>query len=152
MSRQTSARGRTSSSPNAFTIGYEGRSLHELLGLLQAAGVERVLDVRALPLSRRRGFSKTPLSTALAAEGIEYVHLRAAGNPYRDLKADITTCLARYAQHLDAHPEVLVEIEAAISGRKTALICVEGDVRCCHRSVIVDRLQVRNPRRKVRHL
>ena len=49
-----------------FTIGYEGRALDELIAILAANRIERVIDVRELPLSRRRGFSKTPLGTALA--------------------------------------------------------------------------------------
>ena len=92
----------------AFTVGYEGRTLDEFVQLLLAARVERVVDVRALPLSRRRGFSKTPLKCALAAQGIEYVHVRAAGNPYRNLRDDPERCLALYAEHLDEHPAVLV--------------------------------------------
>ena len=64
-----------------FTIGYEGVTQAEFLGALEGAGVERIIDVRALPLSRRPGFSKTPLRTALAEFGIDYVHLKALGTP-----------------------------------------------------------------------
>ena len=64
-----------------FTIGYEGATMDEFLSALRTAGVERVIDVRALPLSRRPGFSKTPLKNALAEAGIDYVHLRALGTP-----------------------------------------------------------------------
>src|SRR3982751_5880304 len=64
-----------------FTIGYEGTTVAEFLAALQAAGVKRVIDVRALPLSRRPGFSKTSLKNALAEEGIEYLHLKALGTP-----------------------------------------------------------------------
>src|SRR5947199_5731473 len=64
-----------------FTIGYEGATVAEFLAALQDAGVERVIDVRALPLSRRPGFSKTPLRLALEEVGIEYVHLKALGTP-----------------------------------------------------------------------
>jgi uncharacterized protein (DUF488 family) len=64
-----------------FTIGYEGATMGEFLAALQAAGVERLIDVRAVPNSRRPGFSKTPLRNALAEVGIEYVHLRALGTP-----------------------------------------------------------------------
>ena len=53
-----------------FTIGYEGRALDELIAELQAHRIDRVIDVRELPLSRRRGFSKTPLREALAAHDI----------------------------------------------------------------------------------
>ena len=51
------------------TIGYEGTTVGEFLAALQAAGVERVIDVRAVPNSRRPGFSKTPLRNALAEAG-----------------------------------------------------------------------------------
>ncbi len=64
-----------------FTIGYEGATVAALLAALTQAGVERLIDVRALPVSRRPGFSKTPLSAALAEAGIDYVHLRALGTP-----------------------------------------------------------------------
>lgn len=64
-----------------FTIGYEGVTMDEFIAALTVAGVERVINVRALPLSRRPGLSKTPLKGALAEAGIDYVHLRALGTP-----------------------------------------------------------------------
>src|SRR6185369_12843167 len=70
-----------SSRMRIFTIGYEGSTMPEFLAARRKAGVERVIDVRALPLSRRPGFSKTPLRLALEEAGIEYVHLKALGTP-----------------------------------------------------------------------
>src|SRR3954467_7185892 len=64
-----------------FTIGYEGATMDDFLAALKAAGVERLIDVRALPLSRRPGFSKSPLRAALEEVGVEYVHLKALGTP-----------------------------------------------------------------------
>src|SRR3982750_1999080 len=64
-----------------FTIGYEGTTVGEFIAALQRAGVERVIDVRALPLSRRPGFSKSPLRAALQEVGIDYLHLKALGTP-----------------------------------------------------------------------
>ena len=52
-----------------------------LVATLREAGVQRLVDVRKFPSSRRRGFSKTALAAALDAAGIEYVHARALGNP-----------------------------------------------------------------------
>jgi uncharacterized protein (DUF488 family) len=138
--------------PVAFTVGYEGRTLDEFVHLLVAAGVERIVDVRALPLSRRRGFSKTALKSALAANGIDYVHLRAAGNPYRNLRDDPQRCLALYAEHLDGHPGVLVEVEQALSGSRSALLCMEASHKRCHRSVIAERLTRHDARASVTHL
>jgi uncharacterized protein (DUF488 family) len=136
----------------AFTVGYEGRTLDEFVHLLLAARVKRVVDVRALPLSRRRGFSKTPLKSTLAAQGIEYVHVRAAGNPYRNLRDDPERCLALYAEHLDEHPAVLVEVERALNGSRSALLCMEASHERCHRSVIAERLMHGEARVSVTHL
>ena len=135
-----------------FTIGYAGRSVDEFLSLLRSAGVDRVVDVRALPLSRRKGFSKTPLGEALTRHDIEYVNVRSAGNPYRDAKHDVVRCLTLYAGYLDRRPGVIEEVEAAIKGRRAALLCFEAHAGECHRSVITERLHARNPRREIRHL
>ena len=56
--------------PKLFTVGYEGRALDEMIAELVRAGVERLVDVRELPLSRRRGFSKTALGESLRGAGI----------------------------------------------------------------------------------
>ena len=135
-----------------YTIGYAGRTVPEFVQLLEDAGVDRVVDVRALPLSRRKGFSKTALGAALAEHGIEYVHIRAAGNPYRDQKNDIKRCLTLYSGHLDANPDVVIELEAVLDGHQAALLCFEADACECHRSVIVERLVAKAPGRAVRHL
>lgn len=124
-------------------VGYEGHTLESFLELLVGAGIQRVIDVRALPLSRRRGFSKTPLSRALAERGIEYVHVRTAGNPFRDRKEPVERRLALYAAHLAGHPAVLADVEAAVGESKAALLCVEADPRHCHRSLIAGQLLLR---------
>jgi uncharacterized protein (DUF488 family) len=135
-----------------FTIGYSGKTLACFVDTLLRAGVNRVVDVRALPLSRKKGFSKTALGEALSEAAIEYVHLRVAGNPYRDQKADVAKCLALYSAHVDRHPEIVEAVETAVDGRVAALLCFEANPCECHRSVIVERLTARNPRRMVEHL
>src|SRR5438874_2948404 len=85
----------TVSEMRIFTIGYEGTTVPEFIVALKAAGVERVIDVRALPLSRRPGFSKSPLRAALGAAGVEYVHLKALGTPAEGRAA------ARAGRHAD---------------------------------------------------
>ena len=64
-----------------FTIGYEGAELDDFLAVLKAAGTDVLLDVRELPISRRRGFSKNALKTALAEAGIDYRHEKQLGSP-----------------------------------------------------------------------
>ena len=134
------------------TIGYAGKTLQNFIDLLRGAHVQRVVDVRELPLSRRKGFSKTPLKEALTAAGIEYLHLRVAGNPFRAQKADIDACLKLYAGYVDEHPEVVHEVEAAIAGAKSALLCFEEMTCECHRSILVEHLLVSTPDRAIQHL
>ena len=57
-----------------FTLGYDGLTIDAFIARLQAAQVKTVVDVRELPLSRKKGFSKTAFCTALATHGIAYLH------------------------------------------------------------------------------
>jgi uncharacterized protein (DUF488 family) len=126
-----------------FTIGYEGATVGEFLSALKGAGVERLIDVRAVPNSRRPGFSKTPLRSALAEENIDYVHLRALGTPadgraaaragrHQDLKRiyggqlELPEAIAQGAQMLDLARE-----------KASALLCYEREPAGCHRSLLL---------------
>ncbi|TNY10814.1 DUF488 domain-containing protein, partial [Escherichia coli] len=57
-----------------YTFGYEGLEIAAFIARLKSAGIQTVVDVRELPLSRKRGFSKTAFSEALTAGGIAYFH------------------------------------------------------------------------------
>ena len=125
-----------------FTIGYEATTMGEFLAALTHAGVERVIDVRALPLSRRPGFSKTPLRLALAEVGIDYVHLRALGTPAEGRSAakrgDRVTLERVYADQLEL-PEAMVaaeEMKRLAAEKPSALLCFERDPGDCHRTLL----------------
>ena len=125
-----------------FTIGYEGATMADFIQTLTSAGVERVIDVRAVPNSRRPGFSKTPLRNALAEADIDYVHLRALGTPSDGRTAARTgrhEDLKRiYAAQLDL-PEAIVAAEQMreLAGEKpSALLCYERDPAGCHRTLL----------------
>jgi len=127
-----------------FTIGYEATTMPDFIGTLAAAGVERVIDVRALPLSRRPGFSKTSLAASLGVAGIGYVHLKALGTPKagRDAakKGDVATLTAVYEAQLEL-PEA--QAQAAImlglaAEKPSALLCYERDPCHCHRTLLLD--------------
>ena len=126
-----------------FTIGYEGTTVGEFLDALTQAGVKRVIDVRAVPNSRRPGFSKTPLRNALAEAEIDYVHLRALGTPadgraaarsgrHDDLvkiyagQLELPEAIAQGAQMVDLADE-----------KPSALLCYERDPRGCHRTLLL---------------
>jgi uncharacterized protein (DUF488 family) len=127
-----------------FTIGYEGATVAEFLAALQGAGVERVIDVRAVANSRRPGFSKTPLRNALAEAGIDYVHLRALGTPADGraaARAGRHDDLVRiYAGQLEL-PEAIAQSAQMIElsrERPSALLCYERDPAGCHRTLLLE--------------
>ena len=126
-----------------FTIGYEATTMADFLAALTHAGVQRVIDVRALPLSRRPGFSKTSLAASLAAAGIGYVHLKALGTPKRGRdaakKGDVETLEAVYAAQLEL-PEAqaqAAQMLALAAELPSALLCYERDPRHCHRTLLL---------------
>jgi uncharacterized protein (DUF488 family) len=127
-----------------FTIGYEGATVAEFLAALQKAGVERVIDIRAVPNSRRPGFSKTPLRNALAEAGIDYVHLRALGTPADGrtaARAGRKDELKRiYAGQLEL-PEAIAETGKMLDlsrEKPSALLCYERDPAACHRTLLLE--------------
>src|SRR6186997_1857759 len=63
------------------TIGYEQATQDALLEVLKAAGVQLLVDVRAVAASRRPGFAKRQLAAGAEAAGIGYLHLRGLGTP-----------------------------------------------------------------------
>ena len=69
-------------------IGYEGATQPEIITALKAAGVALLADVRAVPLSRRPGFSKNILANGLREAGIDYLGLKALGTPPEGREAD----------------------------------------------------------------
>jgi len=129
------------------SVGYERyKENGDFARRLHAVGVERLIDVRELPISRRRGYAKTALSEAMAAVGIDYLHIRALGNPkpFRDLYKSGRTAEGRehYERYLLGEQRAaLSELAALLPEKRTALMCVEHDPLTCHRTVILDALR-----------
>lgn len=128
------------------TIGYEAATQDAVIDRLKAAGVEMLVDVRAVAASRRAGFSKTVLAASLAEAGIGYVHLRQLGTPKPGREAArkgrIAEMTAIFEEHL-AEPAAQLELAAAkelAAERKIALLCFEADHRGCHRKILADRI------------
>lgn len=126
-----------------YTIGYEGTTQADFIAALRAAGVRRLADVRAVPLSRRPGFSKNILAASLREAGIDYVGLKALGTPPEGREA------ARKHDHKrleEIYSGQLMLPEAMVQGAQlvelageqpTALLCFERDPSGCHRSLLV---------------
>lgn len=128
------------------SVGYERFRLNtDLAERLRGSGVERVIDVRQLPISRRRGYAKSALGQAFADAGIEYVHIRALGNPKptRDLykSGRVEEGRAGYGEYLlGEQRDALTGLVALLREKRSALLCVEHDPATCHRTVILEAL------------
>lgn len=135
--------------PRLATIGYEGKTLDELLDQLGDAGVELLIDVRAVAASRRPGFSKTALAGALRERGIDYLHLRPLGTPKAGREAArkgrTGEMRAIYERHLEEAEAQLAfeQADAAARERPAALLCYERAWQECHRAILADRLAER---------
>jgi uncharacterized protein (DUF488 family) len=137
--------------PTVWTIGYERLRPEALAAELEAAGVERVIDVRFRPQSRKPGMSKTRLGELLAGHRIAYEHRRALGTP-ADLRSlyranRVADAAAAFRAHVeDTAAEELDALAGELErGPRTALLCLEEDPACCHRRVLCEALAERRP-------
>jgi len=129
-----------------FTIGYEKATQGELIAALEQAGVKRVIDVRAVPLSRRPGFSKNVLANGLAEHDIDYVLLKALGTPPEGREAarkhDLKTLDRVYSGQLE-EPEAIVQAQQMLdlaAHKPSALLCFERDPSGCHRTLLLRKI------------
>ncbi len=134
-----------------LTVGHSNRSLADLLALLKEAGVDRVVDVRSYPASRRHPwFNREALSASLEEAGIAYQwEGRDLGGRRRQRPEDAARhpAMARggfraYARHMEGREfaAALNRVLAACS-EQTALMCAEADPGRCHRSMVADFLE-----------
>lgn len=128
--------------PGLFTIGYEGTTVGHVIEALLTAGVAHLVDVRAVPSSRKPGFSRRQLEAAVREAGMEYSHLRALGTPKpgRDAarRGDAATMHRIFNAHLQA-PEPQAELARAVALSREApscLLCFERDHLMCHRAIV----------------
>jgi len=129
------------------TIGYQSSTLPRVIEGLQAAGVEVLLDVRAVAASRKAGFSKTVLSATLESEGIAYRHLRDLGTPKDGRIAARAGRTEDMRQIFDVHmrtgaAQAALQQAVALSRKKrVCLMCFEHDWRGCHRAIVANLMQ-----------
>ncbi len=130
-----------------FTIGYEGTDIERFVRTLVAVGINAVADVRAVPLSRKKGFSKNSLREKLAEAGIQYIPMQALGDPKPGREAakagDYETFRTIYTAHID-QPEVLsavADLAAEARDMNVCLLCFERDPKTCHRMIVGERME-----------
>ena len=121
-----------------FTIGYQGTSIEPFLDTLLAHGIEQLIDVRALPFSRKPDFSKKRLAAHLERVGIGYTHMPALGTPkpLRDevrRTKDYPTFFAAMEQLIAMQPEAIAQALLIAQAQPAALLCFEANVAECHR-------------------
>lgn len=124
-----------------YTLGYEGFDIGAFVARAKTAGVATIVDVRELPLSRKKGFSKSSFREALAAAGIAYFHVPALGCP-RDIRdrykqdgdwAAYSKAFLAYIATQDATLRELVKLSKATAA---CLVCFEADYTMCHRTYV----------------
>jgi uncharacterized protein (DUF488 family) len=140
------SRSRSSAVAAIFTIGYEGSDIRAFVETLLDAGVRTVADVRALPLSRKAGFSKSAFKQALEAEGLRYVHFRDLGDPKPGRDAaragNYESFRTIYGRHLRT-PSAQTALRALARIAQidaTCMVCFERDPITCHRTIVADAL------------
>lgn len=140
-----------------YTIGYEGLDAARFVQELKDRNIHILVDVREMPLSRKKGFSKNGLAATVLAEGIEYRHMRELGAPREvrhRLKAtgDWAEYCIGYESHLAGCDVVLANLAELAKSEEICLMCFEADYRECHRSLITETLSARNLVSGVTHL
>jgi uncharacterized protein (DUF488 family) len=131
-----------------YTLGYEGQTIDRFVRRLLEVGITTVVDVRELPLSRKRGFSKRALAAVLEEHDIRYLHFPALGcpKPVRDrLKADgdWQTYVRDFEVHLAKQAMVAVKVAELARAETCGLLCFEADFNRCHRSLVARNVEVR---------
>lgn len=136
-----------------FTVGHGTRTLEELAGILEDAGVRRLVDVRRFPASRRNPqFSRESLEESLPRRGIVYDWRGDAlggrrsspkGRPSRHVAWRVDAFRA-YADYMDTSPfrDALAALEADARREPLAIMCAETLWWSCHRRLIADALTV----------
>jgi uncharacterized protein (DUF488 family) len=139
------------SAPVIFTVGHSTRSLDDLVEILRAHGVERLVDVRTIPRSRHNPqFNRETLSKALHNRHLSYRHMKALGGLRHARPDSINTgwrnaSFRGFADYMQtpSFKEALERFLRLAEQKPTALMCAEAVPWRCHRSLIADALTAR---------
>jgi uncharacterized protein (DUF488 family) len=134
-----------------FTIGHSTRTLDELVELLRAHGVRRVIDIRTIPRSRHNPqYNRETLGPALRSRKVGYVHLKGLGGLRRATPNSRNlgwhnAGFRGFADYMQT-PGFEAALRRAIELSKdkpSALMCAEAVPWRCHRSLVADSLAAR---------
>ena len=139
-------------------MGYEGLNSQQFFHILRENGVQTIVDVRELPLSRKAGFSKASLSQIALSYKINYIHIPSLGCPSeirhgykKDRNWEKYTY--QYLQFLNNKQTALLELSNIIKNANCCLVCFEADANYCHRIYIAEKVStIYNGRINITHL
>ncbi len=124
-----------------YTLGYEGIPPDTYFETIMAHGVDTLVDIRRVPLSRKPGYSKKRLAESCAARGLRYVHMVELGTP-SDIRFDFKNnhqkpeFEMRFLEYLATQPDALRALADRAERETCCLLCVEADVTLCHRRMV----------------
>ena len=142
-----------------YTIGHSTRTHDEFIALLHAHDVQRLIDVRRYPGSRRHPhFSRESLQHSLPATGIVYEHEAALGGRRSSTTHNSPNTAWRsasfraYADYMGTQEfaDALERVLARADELRTVIMCAEAVPWRCHRQLIADALVARGI--TVRHI
>src|SRR5215204_2717044 len=136
-----------------YTIGHSTRTLEDFVTLVSGAGIQRIVDVRAFPMSRRHPhFNREHLSARLEAAGLNYCHMPQLGGRRSARRGHASRnglwrvdAFRNYADYAET-PEfglAIDELEALARETATAFMCAEAVWWQCHRRLIADYMLAR---------
>jgi uncharacterized protein (DUF488 family) len=134
-----------------FTIGHSTRELATLIAMLRAHGIEKLIDVRTMPRTRKNPqFNRDTLPDALQAAGIGYTHMAGLGGLRHARPDSVNTgwhnaSFRGYADYMQtpAFADNIEQLIAHAGKQRIALMCAEAVPWRCHRSLIADALAAR---------
>lgn len=130
-----------------WTIGYEGWKIDTFIFRLKKAGVKQLIDVREIPMSRKKGFSKSALKSNLEQEGILYKHIPELGSP-SDVRGEykaggsVDEFMARYKGYMETQLESYDLLKGLALVTPSVVMCMEKEFMICHRRIIAERLKL----------
>lgn len=142
-----------------FLTGYEKETIKSFLQKLKAQDISTIIDVREIPLSRKNGFSKKPLSQLLKDNNIKYFHFPGLGSPLslrKKLKetGDYLDFFDGYNRYVSRHGDLINRVVELVvnNGKSSALLCFERETDLCHRSIIATKVLGQNKKISAIHL
>ncbi len=134
-----------------YAIGHSTRTIEDFVSLLQAHAIEKVIDIRTIPMSRHcPQFNQGVLKKTLKKWGIGYQHMKGLGGLRHASKDSINSgwhnaSFRGFADYMQtpAFQKALEKLEKMAGKKRCALMCAEAMPWRCHRSLVLDALSLR---------